>query len=238
MKTGFLLIVSTLLLTFCFSSCMENLRIEKRQYRNGFYFASAQERHRTSTADTLIVTRDETYSAHPQENIRDRSTDSVVAGNAQSAVDSAAAINSPVKPTADTDSVITQSEMQYEKSHTTQQADVPAEAKGLNTMWWISLAMLVVGAVGAVVAFMPAVTAGFIVLIGIAPILIVAALVLSLIVMTTAKRRMQAAGSNDLRSYYDQLRKRARLIAILAGSAIVLFVLFLLLIIIALSNFQ
>lgn len=105
-------------------------------------------------------------------------------------------------------------------------------------MWWIALTLLIVGVSAAIIAFVPAASAGFGVLIGAAPFLIVGALVLSLVVLTSAKRRMQSAGSAVLSSYYDQLRKRAKWVALVTAGAILVFLLFLVLVIVALSNFQ
>lgn len=240
MKPVLFSVVSALIVLICFQSCSGNLRIEKRQYRDGYYFGGRNHEH-ILTTDSVTP---ETNSIADPRLIADKKL-----------LDTTADLNDTIHIATDL-SEITATDT-FSNVHVTNESvmadrtpidgklsqeipepnTVPAEARGLNTWWWISLGMLVLGIIASIVAFMPFVGAGFGVLIASAPFLVLGALGIGIWLMVAARRRKLSAGSPELSNYYDKLRKRARLIVILASTVIVVFVLFLALIIAALSNF-
>lgn len=226
-------------------SCSTGLHIEKRHYRKGFYCTGtmpyetgngvgAPERKTNATTVAAEPAAEKTVVANVETSIGDSSA----AAAPQPLPAPVVADRMLEKSNAANDTVTTTVADSSGANTPQRSAPVPDEARGLNTMWWIALGLLVLGTAAAIVAFLPALSAGFAVIIGAAPFLIVGALVLSISVMVLAKRRMQSAGSAELRSYYERLRKRAKIVALLTASAILVFLLFLLLVIIALSNFQ
>jgi len=224
-----------------FSSCAGNLRVEKRHYRDGFYWGG-REHHHSSTATTNTVSG---QSVAPDQSDELRPNDSDhVAGRIDSASTTTTTPPELVHDTA-VSSVIEEESVEqrprFIPEHTVSElppVEVPEEARRLNVLSWVAVALLVLGVIASIVAFMPFVAAGFGVLIAAAPFLILGALGLGIWIMVTARRRKLSAVNAASSNYYDKLRKRSRLVVVLASVVIVVFALFLALVIAALSTFQ
>lgn len=232
------MIVVGLCVLICLPSCTLNFRIEKRQHRDGFYVSS--KKHKQTTASDSLYGENALDVATVYTEMQEDSTalrDSLPTVTKARVIRRDSAIS-----TVPQDEIHPETNPRQIYPHASEtevvSADVPEEARRINTLSLVAMGMLILGVIASIVAFMPFVSAGFGVLIAAAPFLVLGALGLGIWLLVKARRRKQTATTPETQSYYDKLRKRARLIVILSSAVIVVFVLFLALIIAALSTFN
>lgn len=231
------------------SSCAGNFHVEKRHYRNGFYvsvngnpvrvtpdFASEDELTPLYFSDENTVLDSSTGMISDEADAVP--LPEIIAVQEPMETEQSAVIPSvKVSQSPELSQIDDQKPKQSQKPDSDKLSAVPDEAHTLNTWWWIAASSLVVGIAAAILAFVPFLSPAFGVLFAAAPFLILGALGLSIWIANTARRRSLAAGNADEKTFYDKLKRRARVVTWISVSAIILFILFLALVIAALSTF-
>lgn len=227
-----------------FASCTPVSRIEKRHYRNGFYLSSWQRDHQAPPRDTSVTASGEgEETVLPHATVRDtidaqqNAVETPQENNQISALPAASVREDA--PVASDDSVAVIAPAEKKQNRFPLRYNGPAEARPLSLMLWIGFIALVLGIVAIICAFAPAIGAAA-VFGAAAPFLIIGALVLGFIVARKARKLRDTYAQTDPETarFYHQMRFKALVLGGVATGIVVLFVLTMIAVIAALSNFH
>lgn len=227
-----------------FASCTPGSRIEKRHYRNGFYISSWQRDHQVPPRDTSVAA-----SGEVEETVLINATVRDTVDAQQNAVETpqennqtsalpAASVREDA-PVASDDSVAGIAPAEKKQNRFPLRYNGPAEARPLSVMLWIGFLALVLGIIAIICAFAPMIGAAAVFGVA-APFLIIGALVLGFIVARKARKKRDAYAQTDPETarFYHQMRFKALVLAGVATGIVVLFILTMIAVIAALSNFH